>query len=157
MDIFIIKKELGKIKSKLNTLPKHIHYYIYKKSNLNYAHITASCFFDKINNFSIGMFIEEIFYKKNCSIDDFRQFIEETIIEATSSKIGFDNWRTKYSFEQNGRKYIPICKIEKVYKETKKAYLTYDKLGTFWIPKSYSQKDGKYLYCEEWVYEKRKK
>ncbi len=150
-------RELKKIERKLNTLPKYIHYYIFKDSNLNYAHITGSEFFDEINNFSIGMFIEEIFYKMNCCLNDFKQYIEKTIIDAEIATINIKNWRKQYSFQKDGRKYIPICRTEKIYKEKSNAYLTYDKFGAFWIPKSCSQKDDRYLYCEEWLIMKREK
>jgi len=42
------------------------------------------------------------------------------------------DWRNMYTFERNGKKYIPLCRIEKIYHETPKAYLVF---SNQWIPK----------------------
>lgn len=145
------KKELDDLKKKLNSLPKQIQGNLYESSNLNYAHISAYDFYDGVNNFNIGMFIDEIFREKDSPMEVFKEHIENMIIDAYTKGKKIEEWRDRYTFEKNGKKYIPLCRINKIYHETPRAYLVW---SNQWIPKSSSCKDKKYLYCEECVYKR---
>ena len=136
--LFLIKnkKELHDLKKKLNSLPKQIQGFMYeiadRNQDVNYAHISSRYFFDGINDFNIGMFIDEIFCKKNSSVEIFKEYIEKMIIEACNEKIifedkkkSFEDWRDKNIIRRNGKKYIPLCRIEKINHETPKAYIIY--------------------------------
>jgi len=144
------KIEYHHLKRKLNALPKYIQAHIYD-SNLHVAHITGSSFYDGVNNFNIGMFLDEIFRKKNCSMELFKKYIEKSIIEAYTKNKKIEEWRNRNILDLNGKKYVPLCKLEKIYHETPDAYLIFSKQ---WIAKSCSFKDNKYLYCEEWMYKR---
>ncbi len=81
----------------------------------------------------------------------FKEYIENMIIEASTKGIKIKEWRDRNTFEKDGKKYIPLCRLNKIYHETLKAYLVW---SDQWIPKSISYKDKKYLYCEEWMYKR---
>ncbi len=119
------KKELYDLKKKLNSLPKKIQGNLYESSNLNYAHISAIDFLDGVNNFNIGMFLNQIFREKDCSMDTFKDHIEKMIIKAYNKDKSIKDWRDQNTFERNGKKYVPICGIKKIYHETPKAYLVW--------------------------------
>ena len=97
------------------------------------------------------MFIEDIFCKKDSPMEAFKKHIENMIIEAYAKGKNIKEWRDRNTFEKNGRKYIPLCRLNKIYHEAPKAYLVW---SGQWIPKSCSYKDDKYLYCEEWMYKR---
>ena len=78
-----------------------------------------------------------------------KEYIEDMIIEDYTKAKNIKEWRDRNTFEKDGKKYIPICGLNKIYDETPKAYLIWFEQ---WIPKSISYKDDKYLYCEEWMY-----
>ncbi len=145
------KKELYYLKKKLNTLPKQIQGNIYESSNLDYPHMSAIDFHGSVNTFTIGTFIYEIFRHKDCSMEEFKEYIEKMIIEAYTKGIKIKEWRDRNIFKKNGKKYIPLCRMNKIYHKTPKAYLVW---SNQWIPKSCSYKDNKYLYCEEWMYKR---
>ncbi len=145
------KEELHDLKKELNSLPRHIQGQIYEGSNLDFPHVSAYDFQDGVNNFTIGMFIDEIFREKDCSMEKLKEYIEDMIIEAYAKIKNIKEWRDRNTFEKNGKKYIPLCRLNKIYDETPKAYLVW---SNQWIPKSRSYKDDKYLYCEEWIYKK---
>ena len=145
------KKEFRDLKKKLNSLPKQIQGNLFECLDVNVAHVSGRDFYDGVNNFNIGMFIHNVFYEKNCTLEAFKEFIENMIIEAYTKKKKIEEWRDRCTFEKNGKKYIPLCRIKKIYRETPKAYLIW---SNQWIPKSLSYKDRKYLYCEEWAYKR---
>ena len=145
------KKELHDLKKKLNSLPKQIQGNLYESANLNYAHISAWDFSDSVNNFNIGMFLDEIFREKDSPMELFKEYIENMIIEASTKGIKIKEWRDRNTFEKDGKKHIPLCRLNKIYHETLKGYLVW---SDQWIPKSISYKDKKYLYCEEWMYKR---
>ncbi|HEC39602.1 hypothetical protein LCGC14_0498230 [marine sediment metagenome] len=145
------KKELHNLKKKLNSLPKQIQGQMYEGSYLDFPHLSAYDFYDGVNNFTIDMFIDDIFSEKDCSMEEFKGHIENMIVEASIRISSFKDWRVRNTLKRNGKTYIPLCRIQKIYHETPKAYLIY---FNHWIPKSISYKDDKYLYCEEWMYKK---
>ncbi|KKM10986.1 hypothetical protein LCGC14_1721550 [marine sediment metagenome] len=151
--LFLIKnkKELHDLKKKLNSLPKRIQGQIYEGSNLDFAHFSARDFFDGVGSSNIGMFIDHIFLENDSSMEKLKEYIENMIIEDYTKVKKIKEWRDRNTFEKNGKKYIPLCTLHKIYDETPKAYLVW---SNQWIPKSRSYKDDKYLYCEEWMYKK---
>ena len=136
-------------------MPKQIQGNLFEssilRSNLNYAEISGRTFFDGMNNYNIGMFIDKIFHKKDCPMEEFKEYIENLKSKAFTKDKSIKDWRNQNTIERNGKKYVPLCRIEKINHETPKAYLVF---FDQWIPKSRSFKDKKYIYCEEWRYKK---
>ena len=145
-----LKKELDDLRKRLNSLPKKIQGYLYELTGLDYPHMNA---WDFINgSHTIGMFLDEIFLKNEPSnMEIFKAQLEKMLIEASTRDKKLEEWKDRNTIERNGKKYIPLCGIDKIYDSTPKAYQIWD---AQWIPKSRSYKDKKYLYCEEWLYKK---
>jgi len=154
------KKEFHDLKKKLNSLPKQIQGNLFESLDVNVAHVSGRDFYDGVNGFEIGMFIHDSFREKDCTLEEFKELIENLVNEAHTKDKSINDWRNQYTFKdwrdqntlkRNGKIYVPICRIEKINHETPKAYLVY---FNQWIPKSVSYKDNSYIYCEEWMYKK---
>jgi len=145
------KDELRDLTKKLNSLPKQIQGNLYQLLNLNNAHITGRNFYDGLNNFEIGMFLDQVFYEKKWSMEEFKDHLEKMLIEAYSKDKSFKDWRNQNTIERNGKKYVPLCRLQKINHETPNAYLVF---FDEWIPKSLCYRDDKYLYCVDWMYKK---
>jgi len=145
------KENFNDLKKKLNSLPKQVQGQIYEGSNLGIPHTSAYNFYDGINNFGIGMFLDQIYSRQNSSMEQFKNYIEELTIKAYNTIEKLKEWKDCKSFEKFGKKYIPVCGLNKIYHETPKAYLVW---SNQWVPRSCTYKDEKYLYCEEWMYKK---
>ncbi len=154
------KKEFHDLKKKLNSLPKKIQGNLFESLDVNVAHVSGSEFYDGVNGFEIGMFIHESFREKDCTLEEFKELIENLVIEAQTKDKSNNDWRNQYSFKdwrdqntlkRNGKIYVPICRIKKIHYETPNAYRVYNDQ---WIPKSLSYMDDRYIYCEEWFYKK---
>ena len=147
------KKELHDLEKELNSLPKQIQVNLYESSNLNIPHISGRDFVqdDKYYRYKIGTFINDMFLKKNCPMEEFKELIENMVNEAYTKDKKIKDWRNQNTLKRNGKVYVPLCRIEKINHETPDAYLVY---FNQWIPKSLSYKDNRYIYCEEWMYKK---
>ncbi len=115
------KKEIHDLKKKLNSLPKQIQANLYDSSNLDFPHMSGIDFLGVVNNFTIGMFLDQIYRLKNCPMEEFKKYIEKLIIEAYAKIQNIKEWRDRNTFEKNGKKYIPLCRNNKIYHETPKA------------------------------------
>ena len=97
------------------------------------------------------MFIHDVFRERGCTMEAFKELIENMVKEAYTKDKKIKDWREQNTFERYGKKYVPLCRIEKINRETDDAYLVY---YNEWIPKSLSYQDDRYIYCEEWRYKK---
>ncbi|TES96005.1 MAG: hypothetical protein E3J90_08895 [Promethearchaeota archaeon] len=150
-DLRDLKKKLNNLGKELNFLPKQIQGNLFESLDVNIAHVSGRNFYDGVNDFNIGMFIHDAFHERGCTMEVFKKLIEKMIIEAYAKDKSIKDWRNQYTFERNGKKYIPLCRIEKINHETEKAYLVF---FDQWIPKSLAYMDDKYIFCEEWRYKK---
>jgi len=148
-----LEKKLNNLGKDLNTLPKQIQANLYESSNLNIPDITGRAFIqdDRHYRYKIGWFINDMFRGANCSLEEFKELIENMVNEAYDKDKSIKDWRNRYTLERNGKKYVPLCRNEKINHETEKAYLVF---FDQWIPKSVSYIDERYIYCEEWFYKK---
>ena len=132
-------------------MPKQIQCNLFESLDVNVAHISGRDFYDGVNDFEIGVFIRDSFREKDVNMEAFKELIKNKVNEAYTNDKRIKEWRKQNTFGRNGKKYIPLCRTEKINHETPKAYLVF---FDQWISKSLSYKDNKYIYCEEWMYKK---